>query len=98
MKTDLKYLKAEFRLSDDGDSWGNVKQWWFTIADEIYFNRKNLRVPDEWQFKPSPMGPSNDPDDYVTNVVKDTPDEALMAFGNLVHRYARLLKSKGVNY
>ena len=99
MKPDLKYLKAEFRLTDDlGDSWGNAMQWWFTIADEIYFNRDKLCVPDEWQFKPSPLGPSNDPDDYVTNVVKNTPDETLMGFGNLVHRYASLLKSKRMDY
>ena len=98
MKPDLKSLKQEFRMSHDGDTWGNTMRWWFTIADEIYFNRENIRVPNEWQFKPSPMGPSNDPDDYVTNVVKEADDDSLLAFGKIINRYASLLKRNEMDY
>jgi hypothetical protein len=94
----LQSLKSEFRLMSSGDEWGDVMQWWFTIADEIYFNRDHLSVPREWQFKPSPLGPCNDPDDYATHVVQEADDESLAAFGALMNRYARLLRHCGKDY
>ena len=90
-------LKQEFNLTSDGDAWGNAMLWWFSIADEIHFNRE-FDVPSEWQFRPSPIGPSNDPDDYITTVVREASDAELQSFGALIHRYARALKHAGKDY
>jgi hypothetical protein len=91
-------MKDELRLfGDDGDPWGTVMSWWFAIADEIYFNR-DFDAPTEWQFKPSPIGPSNEPDSYETEVVEQATDDALQKFGALMHRAAQLLKHMNRDY
>ncbi len=94
---DLKSLKADFKLSCDGDTWGETMQWWFTIADEIYFNR-DFPVPADWHFRPSPLGPSNEPGEWPVDIVEAAGDDELLAFGNLLNRYARLLKRAGKDY
>lgn len=98
VKMNFSQLKSEFRLTSDGDDWGNTMIWWFSIADEIYFKRKTLCVPPSWKFKPSPAGFVNDLDDYVANCVSEADDQSLMRMGNLVHRYARFLKHLGKDY
>jgi len=91
-------LKAEFKLSSDGDEWGNVMQWWFTVADEIYFNRDTIEVPESWEFRPSPLGPSNEPDDYPTYIVADAKADDLLRFGKLMDRYAGALRHADHDY
>lgn len=91
-------LKNEFRLMDDGDSWGSVMAWWFDIAEEIYFNRDDLYVPDEWSFTPSLLGPCSDPNDWIPVVLKDVDDPVLLQFGKLMFRYAQVLKHAGKDY
>ncbi len=90
-------LKSEFRLTSDGDIWGTVMQWWLSIADEMYFYR-DFQVPQCWEFKPSPLGPSNDTDDYVANCIAEADDISLIRFGNLIHRYASRAKNTGLSY
>ena len=91
-------LRAEFNVTSNGDAWGHTMHWWFSIADEIYFNRPNLSIPDKWQFKPSLFGEANDSDDYVTTCVREATDQDLETFGTLMHRYAQYLKHIGVSY
>lgn len=91
-------LKAEFKMSCDDDIWGQTMLWWFTVADEIHFKRDDIETPESWQFRPSPLGPSNDPDDYVTVTVQDAIDEDLLRFGNLLDRYASRIKHAGLSY
>jgi hypothetical protein len=93
----LQELKAEFRLTYDGDDWGHVMYWLFSIADEIYFNR-DFPVPTEWKFRPSPLGPTNDDDDYITNCIREANDASLLMFGKTMNRAARLLTAKNRNY
>ena len=97
-KLSMSQLKHDFRLTSDGDDWGNCLHWWFTIADEIHFNRANLSVPLSWKFKPSPFGFTNDPENYITHCVREADDASLMQFGHLVNRYARFLKHLGKDY
>lgn len=95
----LAELKAEFRLTSDGDDWGNVMHWWFTIAEEIYWHRgPSLEVPPSWRFRPSPLGETSDPDDYALSAVREADDSTLAAFGALIHRYAQRLKHIGRDY
>jgi hypothetical protein len=93
----LQGLKAEFRLTYDGDDWGHVTHWLFSIADEIYFNR-DFSVPAEWKFRPSPLGPSNDDDDYTTQCVREADDASLLMFGKMMNRATRLLTAQNCNY
>ena len=90
-------MKAEFRITHDGDDWGHVMQWLFSIADEIYFNR-DFPVPVDWEFQPSILGPSNDPDDYTTEIVSNADDESLLRFGVMLNRAAACLRAKGKSY
>ena len=90
-------LKAEFRLVSDGDDWGTAMLFWFAIADEIHFNR-DFPVPNEWEFRPSPLGPSNEEGDYIADTVREADDDSLARFGALIHRYARLLRHLGKDY
>ena len=88
----------EIRATDSGDAWGNALNWWFVIADEIYFNRPALHVPAEWRFRPSPLGPQNDPGDYASGVVVELDDALLKRLGAFCNRYCRLLKHLGKDY
>ena len=88
--------KTEFKMMAT-DDWGTSMTWWFTIADEIYFNR-DFPVPKSWQFKPSPFGPSNDQEDYTTDIVQEMNDDDLLKFGLLIDRFARHLKFHGRSY
>lgn len=94
----LSQLKSEFRLTADGDDWGNCMHWWFTIADEIHFNRETISVPSSWKYTPSPLGLSNDPDDIVTRAVAEAENDSLMKFGHLMNRYAHFLEHLGKDY
>ena len=87
----------EFRLMfDGGDPWGSTMHWWFTVADELY--HREGYTPEHWQFKPSPLGPSNDPDDYATTACAETGANALVFVGNVLTRYARRLERAGLSY
>jgi hypothetical protein len=90
-------LKQEYRLTYSGDAWGNAMNWLFHIADELYHNRLTP-VPDDWGFRPSPHGPTNHPGDYETECVAEASDEDLIRFGNVLNRYAGLLKRAGHDY
>jgi hypothetical protein len=89
-------LRTEFRLGDDYDPWGHCMHWLFTIADHLYWNEGE--TPAEWQFRPSPIGPQNDPDDYVTEIVSAADTAALIDFGNVLNRYAALMRAADMDY
>ena len=93
-----RQLISEFRCDDSQDSWGTVMHWWFTVADELNFNRPALTVPESWRFRPSPLGPQNEPGDYAANAVAESSDDALARFGALLNRYAGFLKRRGKDY
>lgn len=86
-----KELWGEFRLGFGDDSWGHTVSWWFTVADELYF--RGVALPAEWKFRPSPLGPSNEPDAYETEVVQECGDDLLLRFGRALSRYANILKA-----
>jgi hypothetical protein len=92
---DSKTLWWEFRLCFT-EGWGDTMHWWFTVADELYF--RGVSLPAEWKFRPSPLGPSNEPDDYATNIVSECDDALLLRFGRALSRYARILKAAGLDY
>lgn len=89
-------LKQEFRLTNDGDSWGNAMSWLFAMADEIYFHR-DFEVPTKWQFRPSPLGPDTE-ERYETEIIKETKDAELIKFADLIYRYETALRHAGESY
>jgi len=92
-----KDVMGEFRTMFD-EPWGSTMNAWFAFAEEIHFNRPKLTVPDAFEFRPSPMGMTSDPDDYMTEIAATATDDALMYAANVMHRYAGCLKAAGKSY
>ena len=94
-------LKNEFKLTNDGDNWGNVMAWLFAIGDYITFETDKC-IPDTWQFKPSMCGANEDC--YVFQSLrhfafeKYVTSEEIMQFGNILIRVRDILESKGESY
>lgn len=94
--SNLQVLRDDFRMMDAGDSWGNVMGWWFTIADDLWF--RGECVPEHWQYKPSPLGPTNEADSLETTICAETDSDTLRRFGNTLYRYAAMLRQAGEDY
>ena len=94
-------LKEEFKLTNDGDHWGNVMAWLFAIGDYITFETDEC-IPDTWQFKPSPCGANEDCDVFQSlrhfAYEKQVTNEEILHFGNLLMRVRDILESKGESY
>lgn len=93
----LKDLKTEFRLTNDGDDWGHVMSWLFVVAEEIHFER-DFPVPEKWKFRPSVFGKTTGDEDYCLGIVFQADDESLLAFGNILNRAANCLRAHGRDY
>ena len=92
-------LKNELRLDDlKGDPWGTAMNWFFNVAEIIYWERSDLDVPNEWQFSPG-VGRGCDPaEDYSAGVLWNVPTETLITFGNLLSRFTRAQEHAGNSY
>ena len=90
-------LKNEFKLTDDGDNWGNVMQWLFAIADYLTFETYEC-VPDEWQFKPSPFGADEERYEFQALKEMELPSDEVLQFGKVLFRVRDILESKGESY
>lgn len=87
-------LKDEFRLTGNGDVWGNTMAWWFAVALEM--NDRGLTIPDEWKFRAG--AGRSDADTLEGEACQQASEEALEEFGALLNRYADYLKFKGKSY
>jgi hypothetical protein len=81
---------------DHGDPYGWAMSWLFAICDRITFETESS-VPAAWEFRPSPMGPSND-DEFKAEVMQDWCDYQLLYVGEFLHRYIAILKKAGKDY
>lgn len=89
-------LRDEYRMAGGYDPWGECMHWLFTIADHLHWSEGE--TPEAWHFRPSPIGPQNDPDDYVTEIVSEADPAVLVEFGNTLNRYASLMRAAGMDY
>jgi len=94
----LDEIKYEYALyCDPGDRWGSAMVAFFDVAEELY--RRAEYVPDEWRFSPGAAGP---PDPEIEppgfDIVLESDSDALVAFGNILHRYTRQLDYLGESY
>ena len=94
-------LKNEFKLTNDGDDWGNVMAWLFAIGDYITFDTDEY-IPDSWQFKPSPLGANEDC--FVYQSLRHFAFEGeitnadVLEFGKILIRVRDILERKGESY
>jgi hypothetical protein len=80
----------------DGDWYGWAMSWLFAICDRITFETDS-QVPAEWEFRPSPLGPSND-DEYKIDIMSYLCEYQLLYVGEVLHRYIARLKKLGKDY
>ena len=90
-------LKHEYKLTSDGDAWGNCMQWLFAIGDHLTFNT-DTPVPDAWEFRPSPLGP--DEDSFVYQFLQEdhVPAGEVLSFGHALIRLRDILQAQGRDY
>lgn len=92
-----KVLKDEYKLTNDGDPWGNCMQWLFAVCDYLTFETDEC-VPNEWHFRASPCG--SDEKSYVFQSLKELslPDQEILEFGKVLIRLRDILEKKGLSY
>jgi len=91
---DLTAIKAHYReTADNGDRWGSAMGAFFDVAEILYLEADG-EVPDEWQYRPSPLlREVSDENKY-----SGYDHEELAAFGHLLSRYTSILDGKGLSY
>ena len=97
-------LRFEFNTAYSGDAWGEAMSWWFAIAELLYHAGETL--PDEWQFRDSPMHAADGwmPEGYTEETLCELLDEGyctlddIKTFGEVINRWAGLLKAAGLDY
>ena len=93
-------LCQELRIDDvKHDPWGTAWAWQFTVASVLHFKRETP-CPTHWEYKPSPMGFDIDPLDNLTGyyAIGHATTDALLAFGELLHRFVRACEHAGKSY
>lgn len=94
-------LKNEYKLTNDGDHWGNCMQWLFAICDYLTFETDEC-IPDEWKFRPA-MGGANE-DCYCYQSLRHFAFEQfitskdVLEFGRVLIRLRDILEHKGLSY
>lgn len=96
---DLSEFKHELRMHDiKYDPWGTAMSFWFQLCDYLHFLRRT-DVPDEWQYRPSPLGcdiDENDMEQYLN--WEEYTTAQLIDMGNFLCRYTNFLKRAGKDY
>ena len=57
-----------------------------------------MAVPDEWDYNPGMGGDPREPDSFFFDVFAEAVTADLERFGELLHRYTRMLKAAGLSY
>jgi len=91
-----KRLKDEYRMSCDGDGFGDCMAWAFPIAIELAIRGDG--PPESWGYKAGAGGSHHEPDDYAAMVIADYPSDVLEQFGNVLSRYQAKCHAAGISY
>lgn len=89
-------LKAEYRASGSGDTYGDCMAAWFPVATELAIRGDD--VPAEWAFRAGAGGPQHEDGDYWADIVQQASTEALLEFGALMCRLHAICKARGLDY
>ena len=89
-------LIRQLTITADGDDWGWSMSCWFGIAAELDY--RGYAIPDHWQYRPSSVCGDIREDSYQADILKNFSSEELIYTGNILERYTRYLKFKGLDY
>lgn len=92
-------LVREYKMTGDCDAWGSAMNAWFAVAHELYARHAN--IPAHWEFKPgctTTAENARDDGNYWFEVFQDYGTDDLIRFGNILERYARLIRRAGKDY
>lgn len=104
----VRHLVEEYRMGvDPADKWAHAVEWHVAVCELLFHN--NHEVPDHWEFVDSPMHGGNEyftdpPDSYESDILSEmygdwTVDETdIRTFGEIMHRYKRILREAGESY
>jgi len=78
----------------------------FTICELVTFDPEGPSddVPDEWRYSPSHFGKSIEEDDHLLEELRtmwrdaDVTYDSLIAYGQILSRYLKMLEAKGLSY
>ena len=96
-----KLLRGEYNTMHD-DPWGDTMEWLFSIAEILTHWVDD--VPAEWGFRDSPVHDEWEPESYVETMLTEYWDDGsvttvdLTAFGQVLNRYADILRAAGKDY
>lgn len=87
----MEDIKDEFRIGyDHHDAWGCVMNAWFDIAEALHVRGDD--VPSQWDFVPG-AGIQHE-----ASWLHHYESDVLSRFGNMLFRWARMLKNAGLDY
>lgn len=90
-------IKSEYKMMHDkGDPWGSVMQAWFSCAAELW--QRGLVVPVAWGYSPGLAAVPTDPEDFMYDLFRGADNQSIVKFGNVLAKYAGLLKRAGKDY
>jgi len=88
-------LIRELTMGCAGDDYGWAMGCWFAIADRIHHDLDEL-CPDHWEHTAGMGGP--DTDSYEYELAQSYDLDELIETGNILYRYVKYLKYKGLDY
>lgn len=94
---DYLTLKAWMAVDAGGDPYGWGMSWWFAIAGRLH--EDGVQLPASWHYRPSPFG-GGVLENFEDHTLADLSLEpaALLRMGEVLSRYIRACKHKGLDY
>lgn len=89
-----KDLIHEFRLTNDGDSWGTAMAWLWAVSAELTERGGDVA----WNYSTGAGGNVREFDRYEAMVCLEATTEALERFGKMLDRLTTLLDKAGMSY
>ena len=91
----LEELISTYQDCKSGDAWGECMGWLFALADWIH---GKWEVPEEWEFRQSPMGPDRTVYEYkeIASIRPGKRDS--LAFGTYLWNIRQVCIAEGKDY
>lgn len=90
----IKDLKHEFKMSCDGDAWGNCMDYAFALCDVLI--DMGYQPPDYWKFKQGVGGTDSEAFGYEVLAMYNIDE--LLYFSKILYHYKNYLERKGKSY
>ena len=96
----VAYHIAMGKLRDDadgGDMWGWAMSWMFDMCGFLMIERE-IRPPDEVQYRPGALGPDVVEDEWKRSILRDLTDDQIVHCLKVLSRYTTMLDKNGESY